>query len=217
MNPHAIGLFGGTFDPMHLAHLRMARAFIEQAGLSQLRVIPAGSPYHRQQPTQATAAQRLEMVRLALAGQPAMVVDDREIQRDGPSFTMDTLEEVRAEVGTEVPLWLLIGADSLKRLDTWKRWTELFDLAHLAVAMRPGFSEDNLSSSVRQQWMARQSSRLPIQSASGTILRLVLPPLDLSASAIRDSISKNIDISHLVPPAIASYICEQGLYRLSKG
>jgi nicotinate-nucleotide adenylyltransferase len=153
------------------------------------------------------------MVRLAIANEAEMIADDREIRRLGQSYTIDTLEEIRAEIGGDVPLWFLIGADSLSHLDSWKRWNELFELANLAVAIRPGFSVDHLPAAIRKEWSSRRSSVQPSPSASGTILRLALPPLDLSASAIRDRLSMNFDISHLVPPGIATYIREHGLYR----
>jgi len=191
----------------------MARAFIAEADLDELRLIPAGDPYHRDQQCTAAAHHRLAMVRLGIAGQQGMVLDDREMRRPGQSYTIDTLEEVRAEIGPESPLWFLIGADSLARLDTWKDWRRLFSLAHLAVAIRPGFCASQLPHAVRMEWTRRQATGVPIQATSGTILRLTLPPLDLSASAIRDGLAKDIDISHLVPSAIASYIREHGLYR----
>lgn len=213
MNAPVIGVFGGTFDPFHAAHLRMARAFVHEAGLTELRLIPAGQPYHRAQGCAAGAGHRLEMVRLGIAGEPAMRVDDREIRRQGQSYTIDTLEEIRAEIGPSAPLWFLVGADALSGLDGWKRWRELFDLAHLAVAMRPGFDADRLPHTVRQEWNTRLAPSATASRPSGTILRLALDPLDLSASNIRDLLTRSGDISRLVPPAIAAYILKHGLYR----
>jgi nicotinate-nucleotide adenylyltransferase len=208
-----VGIFGGTFDPFHGAHLRMARAFVSEADLSELRLIPAGQPYHRHLGSSASAADRLEMVRIGIADDPIMVADDREIRRAGQTYTIDTLEEVRAEIGPDIPLWFLIGADSLARLQTWRRWRELFDCAHLAVAMRPGFDAERLPEEVRQEWDTRLVTRATASRPSGTILRLALEPLDLSASNIRDLLTRSDDISRLVPPAIASYILKHGLYR----
>jgi nicotinate-nucleotide adenylyltransferase len=213
VNTPVIGLFGGTFDPIHQAHLRMAHAFAHDAALSELHLIPAGDPYHRSQQCDASAQHRLQMVKLAIADDPVLRVDDREIRRGKPSYTIETLEEVRSEIGSASPLWFLIGSDSLQQLDRWQRWRELFDLAHLAVAIRPGFSEHDLPRLVREQWLERQVSAAPNLCASGTILRLALPPLDLSASTIRDGLARDADISQLVTPAIASYIREHGLYR----
>lgn len=213
MTQRVVGIFGGTFDPFHLAHLRMAQAFVQEARLSELRIIPAGEPYHRSQRCTATAGHRLAMARLGVASEPAMRVDDREVRRQVPSYTIETLEEVRAEIGAATPLWFLIGTDSLMHLSQWKRWTELFRLANIAVALRPGFREEDLPAEISEQWHLRQQPAPPKQAASGTILRLTLPPLDLSASAIRAGLVGNADISHLVPPAIAAYIREHGLYR----
>ncbi|BEV72862.1 MULTISPECIES: nicotinate-nucleotide adenylyltransferase [unclassified Paludibacterium] len=214
-NP-VVGVFGGTFDPFHTAHLRMASAFRHEAGLTRLRLVPAGDPYHRAG-TVASAADRLAMVRLGIAGEPDTEVDERELNRQGPSFTVDTLAEIRQEIGPDVPLWFLIGGDSLLQLERWHRWQSLFSLAHLAVAMRPGASTASLPPAIAAQWQRRLTSSAQNTAASGTILRLALPPLDLSASAVRDALDKGLDISHLVPPAVASYIHNHGLYRQSSG
>jgi nicotinate-nucleotide adenylyltransferase len=213
LNGRVVGVFGGTFDPFHGAHLRMARAFVKEVGLTELKLIPAGQPYHRDNDSTASAADRLEMVRLGVANDAEMHADDREIRRAGRSYTIDTLEEVRAEIGPDAPLWFLVGSDSLARLHTWKRWSELFDLAHLAVAMRPGFDAERLPQEVQTAWHDRLALQATTTRPSGTILRLALEPLDLSASNIRDLLTRDDDVSRLVPPAIAAYILKHGLYR----
>ncbi|MEO4009325.1 nicotinate (nicotinamide) nucleotide adenylyltransferase, partial [Chromobacterium piscinae] len=153
-----VGVFGGTFDPVHHAHLRMARAFADELALDEVRLIPAGQPYHRQEGPRASAAQRLDMVKLAIAADARLTVDEREIRRHRPAYTVDTLRELRAELGAAAELWFLVGGDSLAALSSWKDWRELFRLANLAVAMRPGFDPAALPPEVRQEWQARQVS-----------------------------------------------------------
>jgi nicotinate-nucleotide adenylyltransferase len=177
----ALGLFGGTFDPIHAAHLRMAQAFRTELQLDEVRLIPAGQPYHRQHGPHASPAQRLDMVRLAIAGLPGLRVDAREVQRNKPAYTIDTLEEIRAEIGPDQVLWWLIGGDSLASLHTWRRWTELFALANIAVALRPGFDETRLPAAVRTQWQHAKSlifqmARLPVQCAPWPCLHWMSRP-----------------------------------------
>lgn len=211
--PAALGLFGGTFDPIHAAHLRMAQAFAAELQLAEVRLIPAGQPYHRQHGTHASPAQRLAMVRLAIAGQPGLTVDEREIHRDKPAYTIDTLQEIRAEVGPERPLWWLIGGDSLATLHTWRRWEALFELANIAVALRPGFDASSLPPPVRQQWQARQVTDFSNAAPSGTMRPLALPPLDVSATAIRQRLHSGADVTDLLSAAVLGYIRQHQLYR----
>ncbi|HEV7800113.1 MAG TPA: nicotinate (nicotinamide) nucleotide adenylyltransferase, partial [Burkholderiales bacterium] len=127
-----IGIFGGTFDPIHYGHLRLAEELAEAAKLGEVRFVPSGTPPHRARPG-ADAHHRVEMARLATAGNPRFVVDDRETQRAGPGYTYDTLTELRQQVGKQRPLALLLGADAFLDLATWHRWHQLFDLAHIVV------------------------------------------------------------------------------------
>lgn len=208
-----VGFFGGTFDPFHNAHLRMARAFRDEIGLSRLLLVPAGDPYHRTQDGLSAARHRLAMTRLGVAGEALIDVDDREIRRTEPSFTVETLTELRSELGPDAELWFLIGGDSLANLSRWKDWQTLFTLANLAVALRPGFETSTLPDEVRTEWHTRQVSDFSNRTASGTIRPLILPPVDLSATRIRDTLSRGGDVSHLVPASILRYIGEHGLYR----
>ncbi|MBI3144367.1 MAG: nicotinate-nucleotide adenylyltransferase [Pseudogulbenkiania sp.] len=209
----AIGLFGGTFDPIHNAHLRMAEAFRDQCRLAEVRLIPAGQPYHRAQAPHASPEQRLAMVRLAIAGRPGLVADAREVRRPRPAYTVETLEEVRAELRPEVPLWLLIGGDSLATLDRWRRWRELFELAHVAVALRPGFDPATLPPAVRHEWQTRQVPDFPNRTPSGTIRPLALPPVALSATDIRARLARGDDVSMLIPPPVLGYLRAHRLYQ----
>ena len=128
-----LGLFGGTFDPVHFGHLRLATELAEAFRLDQVIFIPAGLPYHRGRAAHATNDQRLTMLKLATQRDARFDVDDRELRREGPTYTYDTLVEIRKERGPEVPLVFLSGSDAFAKVDTWHRWTELFDLAHFAV------------------------------------------------------------------------------------
>ncbi|WP_440028937.1 nicotinate-nucleotide adenylyltransferase [Chromobacterium amazonense] len=212
MNPR-IGVFGGTFDPIHHAHLRMARAFAAELQLDEVRLIPAGQPYHRDSGPRASPAERLEMVRLAVAGEPALRADDREIRRPRAAYTVETLRELRAELGPAAELWFLIGGDSLAQLSSWKAWRELFALANLAVALRPGFDPDQLPPPVLDEWRTRQVHDFSNRTASGTIRPLALPPLDLSATRLRAMLAADEAVDGLIDPAVLAYIRRQGLYR----
>ena len=133
-----LGLFGGTFDPVHFGHLRLAEEAIGNLGLGGVRWIPAGQPPHRGAP-QVTGQQRLEMVLRSTAGNARFSVDASEVEAAAPSYTVHTLERLRDEIGLDRPLVLLVGADAFAGLPTWHRWRDLFGLAHIAVAQRPGF------------------------------------------------------------------------------
>src|SRR5436190_10787719 len=131
-----LGLFGGTFDPIHFGHLRLATELAEGFGLEKVVFLPAGLPYHRGRESHANNEQRLTMVKLATQRDARFDVDDRELRRDGNTYTYDTLAEIRKERGPDVPLVFLSGSDAFAQIDTWSRWTEIFDLAHFAVAIR---------------------------------------------------------------------------------
>ncbi|MBV8680104.1 MAG: nicotinate-nucleotide adenylyltransferase [Aquitalea sp.] len=208
----ALGLFGGTFDPIHAAHLRMAQAFRTELQLDAVRLIPAGQPYHRQHGAHASPEQRLAMVQLAIAGLPGLYADAREVHRNKPAYTIDTLQEIRAEVGPDVALWWLIGGDSLASLHTWRRWEDLFALANIAVALRPGFDQTRLHPAVRTQWQQRQVTDFSNASPSGTMRPLALPPLDVSATEIRQRLRTGANVEHLLSTPVLGYIRQHRLY-----
>src|SRR5687768_14694719 len=134
--PAPIGLFGGTFDPVHFGHLRLATELAEAFHLEKVIFLPAGLPYHRGRAAHASSEQRLTMLKLATARDVRFDVDDRELQRDGNTYTYDTLAEIRKERGPEAPLVFLTGSDAFAQVATWHRWTEIFELAHFVVAIR---------------------------------------------------------------------------------
>lgn len=210
----AIGILGGTFDPVHLGHLRMAQEMAESLSLGSVHFIPAAVPPHRAPPS-GPDDQRIAMVQLAIADNPLFQLDLREFYRSGPSYMVDTLMSLRAEVGARTPLYLLLGADAFLGLPTWHRWRELFGLAHVAVAHRPGFQLDaespKISPLLREEWLQRHGGE-PDDSASGRILSCEMTALDISASALRGMISGQRSIRYLVPAPVESFIQTHHLY-----
>lgn len=220
MNP--IGIFGGTFDPIHFGHLRLAQELAAGLGLARIRFIPAGHPPHRSEP-RVSSRDRLEMVRLAIAGNPLFVLDEREIQKPGPCYTVDTLTELRRELGANQPLCLLMGADAFLGLTTWHRWRELFDLAHIAVAHRPGFPQvtwaDAMPEVLRQELKRRlrDDARLLGADAAGSVFAHTITPLDISATHIRNGLASGQSPRYLLPDAVLDYIQDKGLYAAATG
>lgn len=217
MSRAPIGILGGTFDPIHFGHLRLAQEAYEQCRLAEVRFIPSGTPPHRA-PPHASAAQRLEMARLALADNPAFVLDARESRRNDACYTVDTLQALRAEFGPDVPLCLLLGGDAFLLLHTWNRWRQLFELAHLVVKQRPGSSIDQrieqADEALRLEYHAR---RQPIEALhrapAGVVTLLDLPQLEISASDIRQRCASGASIRYLTPDRVTQYIESNHLYR----
>ncbi|HQS99339.1 MAG: nicotinic acid mononucleotide adenylyltransferase [Hydrogenophilales bacterium 16-64-46] len=210
----AIGLYGGTFDPIHLAHLRLAEELADALELAQVRFVPSGVPPHRAAPV-ASAPHRLAMTRFAVAGNPRFVVDAREVERAGPSYMVDTLASLRSELGDSQPLWLLLGADSFLGLPGWHDWTRLFALAHIAVAERPGASllqSDALPDALRAEIAARRVADGSAAGPAGTVLLRHMTPLDISATAIREALARGHSARYLLPDSVLDYIQENQLY-----
>lgn len=211
MPQQPIGIFGGTFDPIHVGHLRTAHELLTGLDLAEVRFIPSRLPPHRP-PTVAPEALRLRMLEAALEGLPGFRVDNRELLRPGPSFMVDTLASLRAEVGTR-PLCLLLGLDAFLGLPTWDRWRELPDLAHMVVARRPGFTqhiEGELGELLRSRASTdrHELARLP----AGRVLMLDVTQLEISSSAIRDLVAAGGDPRFLVPDAVRNLIAKTHIY-----
>lgn len=211
-----IGILGGTFDPIHFGHLRLAEEMLEQASLQQIRFIPAARPPHRESP-QVGARQRSAMVKLAIAGQPAFVLDERELMRDKPSYTVDTLRELRAEMGASQPLCLLMGGDAFLQLHTWHEWEQLFELAHIVVGYRPGFTLEERIHNATEALRAHYHRRLcPVsdmaRSPCGVVAELAIPKLEISATDIRQRVAGGRSIRYLLPNEVADYIHQHHLY-----
>lgn len=207
-----IGILGGTFNPVHIAHLRGALEVAEQLVLDELRLIPCARPPHREAP-QATAEQRLAMVQLAVAGEPQLAVDDRELRRDKPSFTYDTLESLRGELAADDQVFLLLGWDAFCGLPTWHRWQELLQHCHILVLQRPDADSD--APEALRDLLAARSVNDPqgLVGPSGQIAFVWQTPLAVSATQIRHLLAEGRSVRFLVPDAVLAYIQTHGLYR----
>jgi len=212
----ALGILGGTFDPIHYGHLELAREAMAAAGLAGVRLIPAGDPPHRGAPV-ASAIQRLAMAELAVADYRGLAVDPREINRAGRSYTVPTLEELRAEDPLR-PLALIVGADAFLDLPTWHRWRELFDLAHVIVVARPGTAFDGtLSPELAAEWDRRCRAAPDALAAApaGAIVQVAITPRPIAATTIRAALFRGdtAAVRGLLPPAVLAYIERNRLYR----
>jgi nicotinate-nucleotide adenylyltransferase len=208
-----IGVFGGTFDPIHFGHLRPALDILQGLGLREIRFVPLKTAVHRTQPA-ATGAQRLAMVRAAVDGQPGFVVDERELRRTGCSYSYDTLKSLRSECGPEIPICLLTGLDAFGELLSWYRWEDLAELAHLVVMRRPGASGP--AEPILRRWMEVRSAARPEDLAGapgGLVLLHDVTQLGISATAIRSQIARGLSPRFLLPDRVLSLIEREGLYR----
>ena len=212
-----LGIFGGTFDPVHFGHLRLAEEAVDALGLQGVRWIPAGQPLLREAPRVA-ARQRLDMVRLATAGNPRFTVDPAEVEADRPSYTVPTLERLRRpdELGSERPLVLLLGADAFAGVSAWHRWEALFELAHVAVAHRPGYLLEAAALPpplARVLELRRSLDPADLRAApAGRIVSFAMTPLDISATRIRAALSKGESVRYLLPDALIGYLQTHRLY-----
>lgn len=212
-----LGILGGTFNPIHFGHLRMAQELGESLALAEVRLIPAGTPPHRD-PPQVSAQQRLDMVRLAIDGNPLLRLDEREILKQTPCYTLETLAELRRELGEERPLCLLLGADAFWGLPTWYHWRELFDLAHIVVAHRPGFSGEDQAAGFPSALHEELEKRLRHdvkalhQVPAGMIVNCPVTALDISSTRIRALLRQGLSPRYLLPAAVLDYISTNNLY-----
>lgn len=216
----ALGLLGGTFDPIHFGHLRLAEEATETLGLARVRLIPAGIPPHRAAPG-SSSAHRLAMTELAAAGNSRLEVDASEVRCDDKSYTVLTLERLRRELGAAQPLVLILGADAFAGLHRWHRWEEVLELAHVAVANRPGhalFSATDRSTlpaplaATCGKHLCADAARLQTDAA-GCILPFTITALDISATLIRSLISARRSVRYLLPDSVVDYISRHQLYR----
>ena len=207
-----IGIFGGTFDPVHIGHLRTALELRQLLELDEIRLLPNAQPPHREQPG-VSAEHRLAMLQIAVENEPSLVVDDRELRRVGPSYTIDTLLEVRAELGEQVSICLCLGMDSLVALASWRHWQQLSDLAHIVVAARPGWHLP-VSGEVAD-WLADKVVTDPAALKTRTAGRVFVEELTLlpvSASGIRDDLLAGRSVRYLTPERVIHYIDSNKLY-----
>lgn len=212
-----LAILGGTFDPVHYGHLRLADDVRRALALPEVRLVPAGEPPHRLAP-QASARDRIAMLELAVREFPGLVVDAREIDRVGKSYTVDTLSELRAEM-PHTPLALLVGADAFRGLPSWHRWTDVFALAHLIVVPRPGIAIGaDLPDVLAREWNARRIDDPQVlrDHLAGSIYLQPVAEQPISSTAIRAALAHGgfepVEIAGLLPAAVLAYIESNGLY-----
>jgi len=209
MNP--IGIFGGTFDPIHYGHLRTAFEMLQALRFSEVRFIPSGDPPHRGK-TFAAADVRLEMVRVAVQGQPGFTVDECELTRDGPSYTIDTLSLLREEQ-PDASLGLIVGMDAFLGLTSWHRWDEILDLAHIVVAHRPGWRAPDIGE-LGEMITAHGTHRVDDLHGNrhGYIHIHAVTQLEIASTEIRDLIAAGRDPRFLMPDTVHDVIVDSGCY-----
>lgn len=212
-----IGILGGTFDPIHYGHLRVAEEIVEMVNLHEMRFIPAGVPYLRHIPI-ASPQHRAAMVRAAIQNNPRFILDEREIHRPGPSYSVESLRELKQEMGENATLYFVIGADAFMKLAGWRSWRELFGLCHFIIAARPGHAlatnhgilPQELGEECLHRWV---SSADDLKCApSGLIFVAPTTLLDISATAIRARIAAKTSVRYLLPDAVLDYIETNHLY-----
>lgn len=215
--PAPIGLLGGSFDPIHIGHLQLARDALRQLALAEVRFVPAGQPWQKH--VAAGAAHRVRMVELAIRGEAGFALDRHEIERSGPTYTIDTLRALRATLGAEVPLVLIIGGDQMQRLDTWHEWQHLLGYAHLAVARRND-AVLTLSWPLQEYYNSHwaRADAVAVRPA-GAVVEIDMTPVDASATEIRallaapNSPARDARLATIVPAAVLDYIHANSLYR----
>lgn len=202
-------LFGGSFNPIHHGHLIVARAVAERLGVARIVLVPSAQPPHKRGGELAPAEDRLQMARLAVEGEQRLEVSDVEVRRRGPSYTFLTVEEYRQSLGPDVPLFWVIGGDTLPELHTWYRIRELVDICQVVTAVRPGYEDPDLSA------LARVLSEEQIRRLCVAILPT--PRIDISATDIRRRVREGRSIRYLVPEPVRAYVDHRGLYRPAAG
>jgi nicotinate-nucleotide adenylyltransferase len=216
--PRRIGLLGGTFDPVHYGHLRMALEVSELLGLDELRLVPVSTPALRAVPG-ATPEQRLEMLRLATTGVPGVIVDDRELRRGGVSYSIDTLREIRIDIGDQHRLCMIVGEDAFSGLERWKEWQRLLDYAHIAVLTRPGDTPS--PGAALAAWTAEHLAADPVRALAeagrGRILRLALTQLAISSTHVRALLAAGRSPRFLLPEPVLAFIREHRIYGADPG
>ena len=215
--PAPVGVLGGSFDPVHVGHLRTAWELLTGLNLAEIRFIPSRVPPHRA-PAMASGALRLRMLEAAIAGQPGFVVDDCELRREGPSYTVDTLAGLRASQ-PQRSLVLILGMDAFLGLPTWHRWRELAALAHIVVVQRPGWAQQFDGQLEIGRFYAehqrQDAAALAVAPAGGILLRQVTQ-LEIASSSIRALIAAGGDPRYLVPDGVRELMQANHIYQRPK-
>lgn len=207
-----IGILGGTFDPVHHGHLRLALEIVSKLDLDEVRLIPLKKPAHRQEPF-ATEKQRLHMLQLATEGSHDLIADDRELKRDEVSYSIDTLRSLRKEFPDRA-LCLIVGQDAFSKLDTWKEWQGLLDYAHIIVATRPDGNPVVYNETIADLLQNHETNNINKlhKEKNKLIMQLDIPLLDISSTLIRKNFSDKKDCRYLLPNSVIEYIKQESLY-----
>ncbi len=212
-NDMAVALFGGTFNPVHLGHLRIATELAEILPVSKIKMMPSGYPPHRGDDL-AAAEHRLGMLKVAIGdNNPLLIADDIELQRASPSYSIDTLSILRADLGPDTSLILCLGMDAFININTWHEWHKLLDLCHIAVCSRPGYSVP--SSGPLYNWIERNTCNKPStldKSPAGKIFFCELTMLPISSTSIREKVAQGKSIQFMTPNNVLNYIKQNRLY-----
>jgi nicotinate-nucleotide adenylyltransferase len=208
----AFVFMGGTFDPVHNGHLRTALEIQQWMGVERVCLIPSRVPVHRDQPG-CTSEQRLAMLRLAVEREPALCVDDREVRSEQPSYSLLTLQSLRAEIGPPRPLCMVLGMDAYLGLPSWHGWEQLLDYCHIIVVCRPGYvyEPDERMRRFRRAHETRSLNTV-LSSACGRVLMHELTPLSISATQIRQLVAKGLSPRYLCPDPVWHYMQQHNLY-----
>jgi nicotinate-nucleotide adenylyltransferase len=213
---YCVALLGGSFDPVHHGHVALAALFSKLLRPDQLRVIPAGNPWQKSA-LRASAEDRVAMLKLAFgAAALDVTIDRQEIERGAPTYTIDTLRQLRAELGPDASIVFLAGADQLQQLDTWREWRALFDYAHIGVAARPGFAlaAAALPPAVAHEIAVRQGSLEQLRTTpSGRVFLAEALAVDISATQIRSALQREEQANSLLAPVVLDYIQQHNLYK----
>jgi len=196
-----IGVLGGTFDPIHNGHLLMAEEVRARLNLTVVLFVPAGQPWLKVDSPISAAEHRAQMVRLAIAGKPYFKLSTMEIERAGPTYTVDTIAELRAQLGEGDELFFIMGRDNLSELPQWKEPSRLVEMCYLVTVPRPGSPSPDL-----------KALEAVLPGLSQRVMLMEKPKVDISASVIRDCVVRGLSIDHLVPQPVSKYIREHGLY-----
>lgn len=196
-----IGVLGGTFDPVHNGHLIVAEEAKTRLNLVEIIFVPAGQPWLKAAKPISPAEHRLQMLRLAIADKPYFKLSSIEIERTGPSYTVDTITELRDKFGSEDELFFILGWDSLAELPQWREPSRLIKMCYLVAVPRPGYPRPKL-----------KTLEVIIRGLSQRVMLMKKPEIDISASAIRERVARGLSIRHLVPEPVNRYIKEHGLY-----
>ena len=196
-----IGVLGGTFDPVHNGHLSVAEEARTRLNLAEVIFVPAGQPWLKADRLISSAEHRLQMLHLAIADKPHFKLSTIEIDRAGPSYTVDTIAELRRQLGNRNELFFILGWGSMAELPQWREPSRLIEMCHLVAAPRPGYSSPDL-----------QALEASIVGISQRVIFMDAPEIDISASAIRDRVARGLSIRHLVPGSVEEYIRQHKLY-----